>query len=137
MLDDGSYHTAIYTYVGSACAIMLLLGLWLGRHWRASWVVLVVLLAGALLLTPTYPESGGTIAPALVVAAFEFMTNGYEAAAGAIRSLAMMCGGAVLLSLLLGLTVLRRKRSAPDGVEPGAEGGAAPPTKGATEGAAA
>ena len=131
MLDDSSYHTAIYTYVGSACAIMLLLGLWLGRHWRASWVVLVVLLAGALLLTPTYPKSGGTVAPALVVAAFEFMTNGYDAAAGAIRALAMMCGGAVLLSLLLGLTVFRRKRPAPDSSESGAAPVPAAPTGGA------
>lgn len=109
MLSESSYLTAIYTYIGAACAIMLLLGLWLGRHWRPAWVTLVVLLAGALLLTPAYPETGDTIAPALVMAAFQFLTNGFAAAQGALRPLALMSSVAVALSLLLGLTLFRRK----------------------------
>ena len=58
MLTEGSYFTAIYIYSGAAVMIMLCLAWWLGRRWRSAWVVLVVLLAGALLLTPAYPKEG-------------------------------------------------------------------------------
>ena len=64
---------------------------------------------GALLLTPAYPQGESTLAPALIVAGFEFMTSGYPGARGALRPLAMTSGLAVLLSMLLGFTVFRRK----------------------------
>ncbi len=71
MLDESSYLTAIYIYVGAAMVMLLYLTWWLSRHWRPSWVALVVLLIAALLLTPAYPKAGvTTMAPALVVAAF-------------------------------------------------------------------
>ncbi|RLA49413.1 MAG: hypothetical protein DRR04_00525 [Gammaproteobacteria bacterium] len=108
MLSESSYLTAIYAYVGAACTMLLYLVWWLGRHWRAGWVALVVLLGGALLLTPAYPKEGvDTFAPALIVAGFQLLTDGYEAAEHALRPLGFMSALAVALALLLGLTVLR------------------------------
>ena len=108
MLSESSYLAAIYAYVGAACVMLLYLAWWLGRHWRAGWVALVVLLGAALLLTPAYPkDSVETLAPALIVATFQLLTDGFEAAEHALRPLGFMSVLAVALALLLGLTVLR------------------------------
>ena len=108
MLSESSYLTAIYVYVGAACVMLLYLAWWLGRHWRAGWVALVVLLGAALLLTPAYPKKGvDTLAPALIVASFQLLTDGYEAAEHALRPLGFMSALAVVLALLLGMTALR------------------------------
>ena len=108
MLNESSYLAAIYAYVGAACVVLLYLAWWLGRHWRAGWVALVVLLGAALLLTPAYPKDGvETLAPALIVASFQLLTDGVEAAEHALRPLGFMSALAVALALLLGLTVLR------------------------------
>ena len=110
MLSESSYLTAIYTYVGAACAILLILGWWLARHWRAGLVALVVLLSAALLLTPAYPRDGvDTLAPALIVAGFLLFTDGYAAAGHALRPLGFMSGLAVGAALLLQLTLFRRR----------------------------
>lgn len=114
MLSESSYLTALYTYIGAACAILLCLGWWLSRSWRAGWVTLVVLVGAALLLTPAYPrEDASTLAPALIVAAFALFTEGPEAAEHALKPLALMSGVAIALTLLLRLTVFRRRRAAP------------------------
>mgnify|MGYP001815827258 FL=1 len=114
MLSESSYLTALYTYIGAACAILLCLGWWLSRSWRAGWVTLVVLLGAALLLTPAYPrEDVSTLAPALVVAAFALLTEGPEAAEHALKPLALMSGVAIAVTLLLSLTVFRRRRASP------------------------
>jgi len=114
VLSESSYLTALYTYTGAACAILLCLGWWLSRSWRAGWVTLVVLLSAALLLTPAYPrEDVSTLAPALIVAAFALLTEGPEAAEHALKPLALMSGLAIALTLLLSLTVFRRRRTAP------------------------
>ena len=111
MLNDSSYHMAIFIYVGSALVFIVYLGWWLGRHWRAGWVTLVVLLMAALLLTPAYPKAGvHTMAPALIVAAFQFMTAGLPSAVYALRPLVFLSGGAVIVALLLSMTVLRRRK---------------------------
>lgn len=111
MLNDTSYFTAICIYVGSAAVLIMYSGWWLGRHWRAGWVTLVVLLLAALLLTPAYPTAGvQTMAPALIVAAFQFMTAGVEGARHALRPLIFMSGAAVVIALLLSITVFRRRR---------------------------
>ncbi|HDY83312.1 MAG: hypothetical protein DRQ65_02535 [Gammaproteobacteria bacterium] len=108
MLSESSYHFAIYAYVGAACVMLLYLAWWLGRHWGAPRVALVVLLGAALLLTPAYPKEGvDTFAPALIVAGFQLLTDGYEAAGHALRPLGFMSALAGALALLLGLTVLR------------------------------
>jgi len=111
VLNDTSYFTAICIYVGSAAVLIMYIGWWLGRHWRAGWVTLVVLLLAALLLTPAYPKAGvQTMAPALIVAAFQFMTAGVEGARHAVRPLIFMSGAAVIIALLLSITVFRRRR---------------------------
>jgi hypothetical protein len=110
VLTESSYLTAIYTYVGAALAILLYLGWWLSRHWRAGWVALTVLLVAALLLTPAFPrEDVTTLAPALIVAGFQWFTEGSEAARHAIKPLAAMSVLAVGIALLLQLTIFRRR----------------------------
>lgn len=110
MLIESSYLMAIYVYVGAAGVLIAYVGWWLSRHWRASWVTLVVLLMAALLLTPAYPKEGvQTMAPALVVAAFQAMTVGVEGASHAIRPLVFLSGAAVVMTLILRMTVFRRR----------------------------
>lgn len=113
MLDESSYITAIYVYVGAACLALLCLLWWLRRSWRPGWLALFILVSAALLLTPAYPQPGvSTMAPALVVAAFQMLTEGVEAAQHALKPLGVMVAVAIALALLLRLTVFRR-RAAP------------------------
>ena len=108
MLDEHSYLTAIYIYVGAAMVMLLYLTWWLSRHWRPGWVSLVVLLMAALLLTPAYPKAGvTTMAPALIVAGFLIATQDVEAAEHAIRPLVFMSGMGVVITLLLNMTIFR------------------------------
>ena len=111
MLSESSYLTALYTYVGASVVMLLYTGWWLARHWRANWVMLVVLVGAALLLTPAYPKEGvSTLAPAVIVAGFQLMTEGLEGALHALRPLAVACGVAVVLAILLRLTLFRGGR---------------------------
>lgn len=122
MLSESSYLTAIYTYCGAAVMIMLCLAWFLGRRWRSSWVALIVLLAGALLLTPAYPKDGAsTLAPAFVVAGFQIATQGVDAARHALKPLAFACGLALALTLLLRITVFRSGRPVPEKTAQAAE----------------
>lgn len=112
MLSESSYLTALYVYIGAALAFVLLLGWWLSRHWGAGMVALAVLLTGALMLTPAYPRDGSeTFAPALIVAAFQWLTEGVDGAQHALKPLVFTCLGAVVLALLLRLTLFRRPSS--------------------------
>jgi len=112
VLSESSYLAAIYTYVGAASALLIYLAWILNRHWRGAWVALTVLLCAALLLTPAYPDAQvTTMAPALVVAVFEGLINGPEAAQHAIKPLVYMAGLALLIAILLGLTFFRKRRS--------------------------
>ena len=117
MLTESTYLTAIYTYCGAAVMAALLLAWWMGRRWPNGWTALVVLLGAALLLTPAFPQPGvKTMAPALIVASFEFFLNGPEAARHATKPLTIACGIAVVLAIVLRLTLLRpRKPAAPAG----------------------
>jgi len=110
VLSESSYLTAIYVYTGAACALLICLAWWLGRQWPGGWVALVVLLAAALLLTPAYPRAGvDTFAPALIVAGFQLFTEGYAAAEHALRPLGYMSALAVGVTLLLWITIFRRR----------------------------
>ena len=110
MLNNSAYLQAMCIYVGAATLFICYLGWWLGRHWHAGWVTLVVLLLAALLLTPAYPKAGvNTMAPALIVAVFQIMTEGVEGARHALRPLVFMSGAAIVIALLLGMTVFRRR----------------------------
>ena len=111
MLTESAYLSAIAIYAGAAGLLLLYLG-WIFRQQHPGFVCLVVLLAAALLLTPAFPRSGvDTMAPALVVAAFQLFTEGVDDAAHAIRPLAYASGLALLLSTCLWLVVLFRRRS--------------------------
>lgn len=113
MLDENSYLMALYLWGGAAGVLILYVGWWLSRHWRPAWVALAVLLLAALLLTPAYPAAGvETMAPALIVAVFQVMTEGVVSAGHALRPLAFMSATAVVIALLLGLTLLRQRRAA-------------------------
>ena len=112
MLSEESYLTALYAYTGAAALMLLCLAWWLGRSWRAGWAALAVLLAAALLLTPAYPKEGvSTMAPALIVAGFQLFTEGYEASLHALKPLAMACGLAVVLALLLRFSIFRPRKA--------------------------
>jgi hypothetical protein len=97
----------VYLAAGGVAALLLLW--WLRRRRVAAlWLSLT---AVALLLTPAYPEPGAeTLAPALVVAAFQLLTAGVDAAMHALRPLGLALGIAWVLALLLSL-LLRRRRS--------------------------
>ena len=111
MLSESSYLAAIYTYIGAASTLLIYLAWILSRYWRAGWVALTVLLCAALLLTPAYPDAGvTTMAPALIVVAFEGLINGPEAAQHAIKPLGYMAGLALLVAILLRLTLFRKRQ---------------------------
>lgn len=112
MLTENSYHMAVYVYVGAAVVMLTYLAWWLGRHWRPGVVALIVLVLAALMLTPAYPKAGvDTMAPALIVVAFQVLTHGYGAAEHAMRPLVFMSGLAVVLALLLAVTVFRGRKA--------------------------
>ena len=108
MLTEASYHTAIYVYIGSALLALLFMVWWLRRSWGRGWRLLLFLCGAALLLTPAYPQEGvDTLAPALVVAAFQMFTEGIDSAMHALRPLGAMLGLAMVLTLLVRFTLLR------------------------------
>jgi hypothetical protein len=112
VLDENSYLMAIYIYVGSAVVMLLYLAWWLSRHWRPAWVCIVVLFLAALLLTPAYPKAGvSTMAPALIVAVFQYATEGQQAAQHALRPLVFLSGLSVVLALLLNMTIFRQRKT--------------------------
>lgn len=115
MLSESGYMSAIYIYLGVAALAIVFMAWWLRRSWRPAWLALFVLLAGALLLTPAYPRTDvSTMAPALVVAGFQYFTAGYDAAEHALRPLGVMCILAVGIALLLRLTIFKTRQTAPD-----------------------
>ena len=114
MLSDSSYHTALYVYLGSALLLTLYMGWWLRQHWRPVWVLLFTLLLAVVLLTPAYPREGvATLAPAVIVAAFQYITVGPEGAAHALRPLIAIGGISLVVTLILQITVLRRYNKSP------------------------
>jgi len=122
MLDETSYHTMLYVYLGSAALAVLLLAWWIGRRGSRAWAALVSLLAAALLLTPAYPREGvDTLAPALIVAGFQYFTAGMDAAVHALRPLGTMCALAVTLALLLRFTLFRQRSSSAAGTADAAD----------------
>jgi hypothetical protein len=112
VLSESSYLTAIYTYVGAAFVLLIYLAWILSRYWRNAWVAFVVLISAALLLTPANPDAQiTTFAPALIVAIFEGLISGPEAAQHAIKPLTYMLTLALLLSIVLRITVFRMPQS--------------------------
>lgn len=105
-----AYQIAMGTYLLAALLALILLGWWLRRRWGPGRRALLLLSGAAILLIPAYPHAGvDTLAPALVVTAFQVLTTGdVSEASHALRPLGVGLGAAVLLSALLRLTLWRR-----------------------------
>lgn len=99
------------SYLLAALLALVLLGWWLRHRWGPGRRCLLLLSGAALLLIPAYPHGNvTTLAPALVVAAFQVLTTGDVAQAShALRPLAAGLVAAVLLTVLLRLTLWRRR----------------------------
>lgn len=111
MLNADSYTLALSIYLGAGLLAALCIAYWFGRRGWGGTAALFSLLTIAMLLTPAYPRQGvDTMAPALVVAAFQYFTEGQAAAMHAVRPLVLMCGIAVVLALLLKLLLFRQRR---------------------------
>ena len=116
MLTESTYLLGLYLYLGAAGILVLYTAWWSWRSWRPFWAALVVLIMAALLLTPAYPGPGvATLAPALVVAGFQLMTEGPEAAQHAIKPLLFMLAVGSTVALLLQVLVFRKRGRAPRG----------------------
>lgn len=104
MLTDSAYLTALLVYSLSAVAAVLLLIFWLLRGRSLAVKALLSLPLLSLLVTPALIEPGAdTFAPAIVVALFQWFTQGQEAAAHALKPLALFTGLALGLGLVLAL----------------------------------
>ncbi|MFT7287148.1 MAG: hypothetical protein ACI87W_001260 [Halieaceae bacterium] len=113
MLTEGSYHTALTIYALAAFAVLLLGNLWILKGRSAGVRLLVSLPLAALFLTPAFTQPGGdTFAPAMIVLAFQWLSQGAEAATYALRALAVFTGAALLLAVVLALLLRWRSRRA-------------------------
>ena len=113
MLTESTYLLGLYLYLGAAGTLVLYTAWWSWRSWRPFWAALVVLIMAALLLTPAYPGPGvATLAPALIVAGFQLMTEGPEAAQHAIKPLVFLLAVGLTIALLLQALVFRTRGQA-------------------------
>ena len=116
MLTPESYQNAWLAYIAATLAAIVILYLWVGpRLSHAARLACAALLA-ALALTPAHPAANmDSWAPAVVVAGFEMLTDGAEAAMRPLRSLFTAVAMVVAVSLLAWLILrsLRKGESAP------------------------
>ena len=112
MLTEGSYQSALWVYALAAIAALVVFNLWFLPRARWRLRVALTLPLAALLLTPASIAPGAdTLAPALVVAAFQWLSEGREAAVYALRLLALSGAVALLLAVALPVAAARiRKR---------------------------
>lgn len=113
MLTESSYHGALLIYVAAALLALLLMNRWLlpGRSWALR--LLLTLPLASLLLTPAYIQPGvDTLAPALIVLAFQWLSQGAEAAQHALSPLLLFTGAAVGVAVLLAAILAWRARAA-------------------------
>ena len=111
MLTESGYQGALLVYSLSALLALLLFNVWLlrGRSWALRLALTLPL--AALLLTPAYIEPGAeTLAPALIVAPFQWLSLGPEAAQHALSPLLLFTGVAVGFSVLFGVLRFWRSR---------------------------
>ncbi|EED33095.1 conserved hypothetical protein [gamma proteobacterium NOR5-3] len=106
MLTETAYLGALIIYALSALLAVALMNLWLLRSWSLGFKLLLSLPLLSLLLTPALiqPEAP-TFAPALVVLAFQWLSQGQEAAAHALRPLLLFTGISAGLALLVALVL--------------------------------
>jgi hypothetical protein len=111
VLTASGYAAAITVYIASALLALLLGNVWLLPRAGLGLRALVTLPLAALLLTPAYIDAGAdTLAPALVVTAFQMLSAGPEAAMHALQPLGVFTAIALALGLLVFLLALWRGR---------------------------
>ena len=113
MLTAESYVTAWSVYLAATLAGLLFLYAWISPGMGRAWSLTLVLLLAVLALTPARPgEDLGTWAPAVIVAAFNLLTDGVEAALRPLRAMLIMSVATLALCLLtyLGRRSLARTR---------------------------
>lgn len=112
MLTEGSYQSALWVYALAAIAALAMFNLWFlprAARWRLR--VALTLPLAALLLTPASIAPGAdTLAPALVVAAFQWLGEGREAAIYALRLLGLSGAVALLLAVALPVAAARMRK---------------------------
>lgn len=106
MLTETAYLVALIMYALSALLAVALMNFWLLRSWPLGFKILLTLPVLALLLTPAFiqPEAD-TFAPAVVVVAFQWLSQGQEAAAHALRPLLLFTGISAGLGILSALVL--------------------------------
>lgn len=105
MLTEESYQFAVMVYCAAAVVAIGLFNLWMLRGQSLRLRLLLSLPLAAILLTPALIEPGAeTLAPALIVAAFQFLTHGAETgpemAEHALKPLLLFTGVAVGIGCL-------------------------------------
>lgn len=112
MLTESGYQGALIVYIGAALMALALFNVWFLPRASVGLRLLITLPLAALLLTPAYidPEAA-TLAPAVVVTGFRWLSLGIDEAMHSLRPLLLFTG----VSFVLGLTVfavgaLRRRR---------------------------
>jgi hypothetical protein len=113
MLTETGYTGGLVVYCVSAVLAVLLMNLWLLRGRSTALRLLLSLPVAALLLTPAYIQPGAdTLAPALVVVAFQWLSQGPEAAQHALSPLLLFTGAAASIGVFLALILLWLGRGA-------------------------
>ncbi|MFT4873255.1 hypothetical protein [Congregibacter sp.] len=104
MLTETAYLSALIVYALSTLLAVALINFWLLRRLPLGLKILLSLPVLSLFLTPAFiqPEAD-TLAPALVVVAFQWLSQGQEAAAHALRPLLLFTGTSVVFGILLAL----------------------------------
>jgi len=116
LLTEGSYVSALWVYSLAAVAALVLFNYWFLARWPLWSRVLISLPMGAVLLTPALINPGAeTFAPALIVVAFQWLSQGQEAAVHALRPLGLFTGIALVLAMPLAVLAakLQKRRDQP------------------------
>jgi len=107
MLTEQSYMNAWLVYGLATAAALFVLNRWMRGSIGPTARIFVLSMLGGLALTPAHPdETVATWAPALIVAAFDFLTEGAEAASRMVQPL--LAGQAVAFSLAILLCLAGR-----------------------------
>ena len=109
MLTAESYIMAWTVYMVATLIGLLILYLWIGPRMSAGARLTLLLLLAAMALTPARPDANlASWAPAVIVAAFDLLTDGTEAALRPLRPMLIM--SAMSLALCLFIFLGRRWR---------------------------
>jgi hypothetical protein len=107
LLTAESYETAWIAYGAATAGAVVILYFWVGNRLSRGLRLSLALMLAVLALTPAHPAPDiQTWAPAVVVAGFELLSSGLEAALRPLRSLliaeALLLVVCVLVWLVLG-----------------------------------